>query len=360
MSVGQRPNLDQVLDRLKDFQRDSAAYAFRRLYRDPDTTHRFLIADEVGLGKTLVASGIVAMTIDHLWDTTERIDVLYICSNRDIARQNLRRLNVSGQEIAPPDRITLLPRHVRQLQENKVNLIPLTPGTSFLLRSNEGLWEERVLLYWMIREAWSLGNRVSAKNLFQGWITDAAWFRRRLRAAPTEYQIDDALMVKFAHSLELRVNSDEAEGRPDLRTRFDEVADRFRRARKHIPAQDRALRAKMIGELRSILAASCLEALEPDLIILDEFQRFKDLLNPDTESGALARGLFEYQHEASRARVLLLSATPYKMYTLTHEENEDHYRDFVNTLHFLTDEDTARAEGLLKAYRHELMRLSIC
>ena len=358
MSVGQRPNLDQVLDRLKDFQRDSAAYAFRRLYRDPDTTHRFLIADEVGLGKTLVASGIVAMTIDHLWDTTERIDVLYICSNRDIARQNLRRLNVSGQEIAPPDRITLLPRHVRQLQENKVNLIPLTPGTSFLLRSNEGLWEERVLLYWMIREAWSLGNRVSAKNLFQGWITDAAWFRRRLRAAPTEYQIDDALMVKFAHSLELRVNSDEAEGRPDLRTRFDEVADRFRRARKHIPAQDRALRAKMIGELRSILAASCLEALEPDLIILDEFQRFKDLLNPDTESGALARGLFEYQHEASRARVLLLSATPYKMYTLTHEENEDHYRDFVNTLHFLTDEDTARAEGLLKAYRHELMRLS--
>ena len=45
------------------------------------------------------------------------------------------------------------------LQENKVNLVPLTPGTSFLLRSNEGRWEERVLLYWMIREAWSLGNR---------------------------------------------------------------------------------------------------------------------------------------------------------------------------------------------------------
>ena len=62
---GDRPDLDQVLGHLKDFQRDSAAYAFRRLYRDPDTTHRFLIADEAGLGKTLVASGIVAMTIDH-------------------------------------------------------------------------------------------------------------------------------------------------------------------------------------------------------------------------------------------------------------------------------------------------------
>ncbi len=358
MSGERRPDLNQVLGRLKDFQRDSAAYAFQRLYRAPDTTHRFLIADEVGLGKTLVASGIAAMTIDHLWETTERIDVLYICSNSDIARQNLRRLNVAGQEIAPPDRITLLPRHVRQLQGNKVNLIPLTPRTSFMLRSNEGRWEERVLLYWMIREAWSLGNRASAKNLFQGWVTDAAWFRERLSAAPGEYQIDDALIAKFAHSLELRVKSDRAEGQPDLRTRFDEVADRFRRTRNQVPAQDRALRAKMIGELRGILAASCLEALEPDLIILDEFQRFKDLLDPRKEAGALARGLFEYQHEASRARVLLLSATPYKMYTLAHEEGEDHYRDFIDTLRFLTDGDTTRVEGLLGDYRDGLLRLS--
>ena len=358
MSDDRRPDVDQILGRLKDFQRDSAAYAFRRLYRDPDTTHRFLIADEAGLGKTLVASGIVAMTIDHLWETTERIDVLYICSNNEIARQNLRRLNVAGQEIAPPDRITLLPRHVRQLQGNKVNLIPLTPGTSFALRSHEGRWEERVLLYWMLREAWSLGNRAPAMNLFQGWVTDAAWFRERLRAAPGEYQIDEALMAKFAHSLELRVKSDKAEGRPDLRTRFDEVADLFRRTRKQVPAQDRALRGRMIGELRGILAASCLEALEPDLIILDEFQRFKDLLDPDKESGALARGLFEYQHEASSARVLLLSATPYKMYTLDHEEGEDHYRDFVDTLRFLTDGDTTRVEGLLRDYRDELLRLS--
>lgn len=358
MSDDRRPDVDQVLGRLKDFQRDSAAYAFHRLYRDPGTTHRFLIADEVGLGKTLVASGIAAMTIDHLWETTERIDVLYICSNSDIARQNLRRLNVAGQEIAPPDRITMLPRHVRQLQGNKVNLIPLTPGTSFMLRSHEGRWEERVLLYWMIREAWSLGNRASAKNLFQGWVTDAAWFRERLSAAPSEYQIDDALLAKFAHSLELRIESDKAEGRPDLRTRFDEVADRFRRTRNHVPPQDRALRAKMIGELRGILAASCLEALEPDLIILDEFQRFKDLLDPDKEAGALARGLFEYQHEASRARVLLLSATPYKMYTLAHEEGEDHYQDFIDTLRFLTDGNTTRVEELLADYRDGLLRLS--
>jgi len=355
MSSG-RPDLDAVMSRLKDFQRDSASYAFRRLYRDPDPTRRFLLSDEAGLGKTLVASGITAMTIDHLWDTTARIDVLYICSNADIARQNLRRLDVVGQVTAPPDRITLLPRHVRQLQRNKVNLIPLTPGTSFALRSSEGRWEERVLLYWMIREAWSLGNRAVAKNLFQGWVADAGWFRGRLRAAPGEYQIDETLLARFARSLELRVDSDRAQGKPDLRTRFDEVTDRFGRARKHVPSSDRALRSAMIGELRYILATSCLEALEPDLIILDEFQRFKDLLRPDAASGALARGLFEYQHEESSARVLLLSATPYKMYTLAHDDTEDHYRDFLDTLRFLTDGDTGQLERLLRDYRDELLR----
>src|SRR5690606_30817499 len=35
----------------------------------------------------------------------------------------------------------------------------------------------------------------------------------------------------------------------------------------------------MIGELRSRLADACIDALQPDLVILDEFQRFKDLLH---------------------------------------------------------------------------------
>ena len=40
---------------LSDFQRATAQHAFRRLYRDPDSTRRFLVADETGLGKTHVA-----------------------------------------------------------------------------------------------------------------------------------------------------------------------------------------------------------------------------------------------------------------------------------------------------------------
>src|SRR5262245_53574620 len=93
-----KPDTAAVLAGLKDFQRDTVDHVFRRLYLDPTPTHRFLVADEVGLGKTLVARGLIARTIDHLWESVPRIDIVYICSNADIARQNIRRLNITGQD----------------------------------------------------------------------------------------------------------------------------------------------------------------------------------------------------------------------------------------------------------------------
>nr|EKY1916191.1 hypothetical protein [Cronobacter sakazakii] len=41
-----------ALATLKDFQRDTVDYVFERLFGENNTT-RFLVADEVGLGKTL-------------------------------------------------------------------------------------------------------------------------------------------------------------------------------------------------------------------------------------------------------------------------------------------------------------------
>ena len=67
-----------------------------------------------GLGKTLVARGVIAKAIEHLWDKTNRIDILYICSNQAIAAQNLNRLNVLGrQALALPTRMTLVPLQMR-------------------------------------------------------------------------------------------------------------------------------------------------------------------------------------------------------------------------------------------------------
>jgi superfamily II DNA or RNA helicase len=116
-----KPNVDTVLRGLKDFQRDTVEYVYQRLFLDADGQRRFLIADEVGLGKTLVARGLIAKAIDNLWDKADRIDVVYICSNASIARQNINRLNVTGEEsFEIASRITLLPVKIRDLKHQKL------------------------------------------------------------------------------------------------------------------------------------------------------------------------------------------------------------------------------------------------
>ncbi len=95
-----------------------------------------------------------------------------------------------------------------------------------------------------------------------------------------------------------------------------------------------------MGQLRRVLAETCLHWLEPDLIILDEFQRFKHLMAGDTEDSSEAAALAERTCSTSRTKprarkVLLLSATPYKMFTTADESaSDDHYADFRLTLNF--------------------------
>ncbi len=103
----QCPDTQGILSGLKDFQRKTVEYVYRRMYTDEDRVNRFLVADEVGLGKTLVARGLIAKAIEHLWPTDRRIDVVYVCSNAEIARQNIGRLNVTQQKNCSSDRLRL-------------------------------------------------------------------------------------------------------------------------------------------------------------------------------------------------------------------------------------------------------------
>ena len=92
-----------------------------------------------------------------------------------------------------------------------------------------------------------------------------------------------------------------------------------------------------------MLARAAVQALKPDLVILDEFQRLRNLL--DVQTGGEAAELAHYFFNQSDAHVLFLSATPYKPFTYSEESatDTDHYADFLKTLEFLANSEDAVA-----------------
>src|SRR5699024_186712 len=143
-----------VLEGLMGFQRDAVDHVFTRLH-DERGSRRFLVADETGLGKSIVARGLIAKTIERLQDDpdVDRIDIVYVCSNMDLARQNIGRLNVTGeQEVSFSSRLTMLGQHSARLNQRErrqtfngklVNLISFTPSTSFDPGHQTGQAQER-------------------------------------------------------------------------------------------------------------------------------------------------------------------------------------------------------------------------
>lgn len=317
------PKERTVLNELKDFQRKTVDYVFRRLFKGSKPAKRFLIADEVGLGKTLVAKGVIAKAVHHLKKDTKRIDIIYICSNQSIANQNINRISlIDLEDTEIPRRLTLLPVHVKNLNSRRLNFVSFTPGTSFDLRSSGGIGKERALIYSILRRGWRLGDRAGPKNLFQcSMNTDNwRWLIKYYPENPVDTEIRKAFLSKL-HNM-------------GVKRWFNSLVKQFSRNRKYsnIPKALQEERYQLVGEFRSALAEVSIGALEPDIVILDEFQRFRNLLDANDEMGKLARMVFNYPG----VKVLLLSATPYKMYTMHHEKDrEDHYEDFLRTVGFL-------------------------
>ena len=349
-----RPCVDASLRPLKSFQRRTVEHAFHRLFTADDGTGRFLVADEVGLGKTLVARGIIAKAIDHLWNEVERIDIVYICSNGSIARANLPKLQVGGAEersFALATRLTMLATELARrngqsgLAGSRLNFVSFTPGTSFNLGSSTGRGREREVLFQILVPL--VGPRTALMNLLQGGITKRDDWRWRLENSPR--LIDETIRERFNAAFREQAG---------LQVRLRELLDTTFRRYHAWPREARYRRDEVIGELRRVLAGACVHALEPDLVILDEFQRFKSLLGTqgaERDAAAdLAQVLFQARaHDGKRVRTLLLSATPYKLYTADAEiEHEEHYNDFLATTRFLLGDNEVRVAELQQQLSH--------
>ncbi len=353
-----------ILESLTPFQRNTVEHIIDRFY-GPTGASRFLVADETGLGKTIVARGVIARAIEELEqdDSVDRIDIVYVCSNSDLAHQNLRKLNVTGNDHHSfASRLTLLAKHSRHLRPagdtqfaKPVNLISFTPGTSFEKGWRTGMAEERAMLYLLLERAPQLrlddqDHADAAYQLLQGTVSSAERFkkevvdklRRELRG-----DIDESVATAFLDSAH----------RDGLIDSFGRLQEALISTRLTQPEET----ARLIGSLRTTLARESVDILEPDLVILDEFQRFRNLLDKDTEAGQLAHHLYDYGAvKGSRrpvAKTLLLSATPYKPFTYA-EEGEDHHQDFLRIVAWLAEwsdgDPTATIASLLADYRSAL------
>jgi hypothetical protein len=346
------------LTRLKDFQRQTVRHVVARLYDDPAPARRFLVADETGLGKSVVARGVIAESVERLLqdDQVDRIDVVYVCSNADIAAQNLSRLNVVGNNrVEFRTRLTMLATQSADLNKSSerfgkpVNLIAFTPATSFEKGWRTGKQEERALLSVILNRQLDLKGfrRTALHRVLQGGVRTLERFQEQVRYHES-LGLDKTILDAFEAKIRVTAMVDEIEAL---------IEDVGRKRSLDVHLLERA--ADLTGRLRNLLAQASVHSLQPDLIILDEFQRFRHLL--DQEAGGEAAELAHHLFEWGQARTLLLSATPYKPFTLAEEdhEGEDHYTDLMTTLGFLSSKDDdwlALVRQAFRTYREKLLR----
>lgn len=132
-----------------DFQ-EATANRILEVYQQKQ--YRVLLADEVGLGKTIIASAVIQKVADlhSAWD--DHFKVIYICSNINIANQNCRKLGIPEEDCLDFQESRLSMQHLRIYESagrdhSYMQLIPMTPATSFSMTGGQGSKHERALIY---------------------------------------------------------------------------------------------------------------------------------------------------------------------------------------------------------------------
>lgn len=342
-----------IMSGLKDFQQ-ATVNRIEELYRDKGQM-RVLVSDEVGLGKTLIAKGTVAKLAKLRRDEgDDLVKVVYVCSNAAIAGQNLNKLRITHElkvENANTSRLSM--QHLNifyqendpEMLDNYIQLIPLTPDTSFRITNGAGTVSERALMYAILKRLDELhpyvryletGMMGTATSSWSYWAKDL--YENMVKECDNISGGEYLSYMKEHIRKELSALDEDGNSYMELLIDFCEriKANRNRR----VPDNG------IIGILRLLFARISIEKLEPDLVIMDEFQRFRYLINsdPESETGMLANKFFN----SDKVRMLLLSATPYKMYSTLEEidelQTDEHYSEFLDVMSFLNVTEEACQE----------------
>lgn len=341
---------------VKDFQR---ATANRILHIYKELGHRrVLLADEVGLGKTFVAKQVINLVREwHKQKKDDFFKVVYICSNANIADQNIEKLGVENRMSISESRLSMQHLYIK-LAEKQIaerhekgempeSIIPLTPSTSFRFYSAQGTANERALMCDILcgltqfkeyKEVISDFLSCKVKN----WQELIHIYNYRIGLCGENY------LREMHGKLQMSLSD-------PIINQLIEYAQN---------GCDNRQRADMINKLRRIFAEISIDMLDPDLVIMDEFQRFNSLLEQgDDEQSMLANKFFD--DKRSNTKILLLSATPYKPYSTLEElntnGNDEHYQDFMKVMDFLyaTKDKTDRFKLIWHTYSAALKRTDV-
>lgn len=332
-----------IMSGLKDFQR-ATVNRIEELYRAGRM--RVLVSDEVGLGKTLIARGTVAKLAKMQKEQgCNFVKVVYICSNASIAEQNLNKLRISGElrvESTGTSRLSMQHLKIFRQENDKgilsryIQLIPLTPDTSFRMTTGAGTVDERALMFSILKrvpvlvkykKALEAAMKDMANSAWDAWAK--TWYERQV------VEVNEQSGGKYLSYMIKKVTEELNVIVEENVTVQDLVISMCKLIKKN--GYKRQNNNYVISKLRVLFAKISLDKLEPDLVIMDEFQRFKYLIHsePESETGMLANKFFN----SDRVRMLLLSATPYKMYSTLEEIDEnqvdEHYSEFFDVMNFL-------------------------
>lgn len=350
----------KTMGSLKDFQRATVEridYLFR------NGQNRVLIADEVGMGKTLIARGAIVKTARlRIEEGDDLMKVVYICSNTSIANQNIQKLKVSNTakiEGVSDTRLSMLHLKITEqeadesLREGFIQLIPLTPDTSFRLTNGGGTVSERALMFAVLSRLPELAPHLHelekmfvyfAEGAWNSWAKD--WYKQKVADCETQTKGD------YPANIINRLYAYDKE-RPFLDVLVEHCT---KRRNDNSPYKD----VVILNTLRVMFARISTEMLNPDLVIMDEFQRFKFLLNSnqDSETGILAQKFLS----GDSTRILLLSATPYKLYSTLDEIDEaqldEHYSEFLQVMDFLFEDKKSEFHRVWSDYSVALHEMS--
>lgn len=335
-----------VMKGLTPFQRATVQH-IAGLYEGKQ--RRVLVADEVGLGKTLIARGVISkIALLREREGDDLVKVAYVCSNASIAAQNISKLAIDGDvQLASADSSRLSMQHLKlarergdeELRARFIQITPLTPGTSFEIRSGTGTMHERALILAVL----AYDDRLGKASGRYGRLSELMWDRRRSSnpgswgwwLCRTEKDVREARAgdpergegVGYPYDV-LREVERELAGSGGLT--MDSLCE-YLDSGEH----DRRRERRAINDLRRAFSKVCVDMLNPDFVIMDEFQRFRNLIaDDDSETSMLAKRFL-----SGETRVLLLSATPFRMYSTDAELDTggfgDSYHEFLEVMDFL-------------------------